>query len=35
MDRAWIDPPKPVVAPIDFGKTPPRSQAERTTTAAA
>jgi hypothetical protein len=28
MDRAWIDRPKPVVAPIDFGKTPPRSQAD-------
>jgi hypothetical protein len=28
MDRAWIDRPKPAVAPIDFGKTPPRNQAE-------
>lgn len=28
MDRAWIDRPKPAVAPIDFGKTPPRNQAD-------
>jgi hypothetical protein len=28
LDRAWIDRPKPAVAPIDFGKTPPRNQAE-------
>jgi hypothetical protein len=27
-DRAWIDRPKPAVTPIDFGKTPPRNQAE-------
>jgi hypothetical protein len=28
VDRAWVDRPKPTVAPIDFGKTPPRNQAE-------
>ena len=28
MDRAWMDRPKPEVAPIDFGKTPPRKEAE-------
>jgi hypothetical protein len=28
MDRAWIDRPKPTVAPMDFGKVPPRNQAE-------
>jgi len=28
MDRSWIDRPKPAVAPIDFGKTPPRNQAD-------
>jgi hypothetical protein len=28
MDREWVDRPKPTVAPIDFGKTPPRNQAE-------
>jgi hypothetical protein len=28
MDRSWIDRPKPAVAPIDFGKAPPRNQAE-------
>jgi hypothetical protein len=28
MDRAWVDRPKPTVAPIDFGKVPPRNQAE-------
>jgi Protein of unknown function (DUF1552) len=27
-DRAWIDRPKPVVEPIDFGKTSPRDKAE-------
>ena len=27
-DRAWIDRPKPVVEPIDFGKTPPRNLAD-------
>ena len=28
MDRTWIDRPKPTVAPIDFGKTPPRNTAD-------
>jgi hypothetical protein len=28
MDREWVDRPKPTVAPLDFGKTPPRNQAE-------
>ena len=27
-DRAWVDRPKPTVAPIDFGNVPPRNQAE-------
>lgn len=26
IDRAWLDKPKPQVAPLDFGKTPPESQ---------
>jgi hypothetical protein len=28
IDRAWVDRPKPTVPPIDFGKVPPRNQAE-------
>src|SRR5581483_9735467 len=28
MDRAWVDRPPPKVAPIDFGKTSPQTQAE-------
>lgn len=28
LDRAWVDREPPKVTPIDFGKTPPRAQAE-------
>jgi hypothetical protein len=28
MDREWVNRPKPAVSPIDFGKIPPRNQAE-------